>query len=81
MYTPFVFGRIAKDENFSDRESETDHLVTNFSSLINTVIISPRRWGKSSLVEKAIKIAGKKDESINFCSLDLFSVRSEEQFY
>lgn len=81
MNTPFVFGRIAKDENFTDRNLETDHLVTNFGSLINTIIISPRRWGKSSLVEKATGIAGKKKKSLRFCKIDLFNVRSEEQFY
>ena len=48
--TPFIFGKIATEKNFTDRELETATLVQNFSSLINTIIISPRRWGKSSLV-------------------------------
>lgn len=81
MKTPFVFGRIAKDENFTDREVETSHLAGNFRSLINTIIISPRRWGKSSLVEKAVGMAVKKDKSLRICRIDLFSIRSEEQFY
>ena len=50
METPFIFGKIATDKNFTDREMETSSLVQNFTSLINTIIISPRRWGKSSLV-------------------------------
>ena len=81
MKTPFVFGRIAKDENFTDREVETSHLAGNFRSLINTIIISPRRWGKSSLVERAAGMAVKKDKSLRICRIDLFSIRSEEQFY
>jgi len=81
MKTPFVFGRIAKDENFTDREVETNHLAGNFRSLINTIIISPRRWGKSSLVERAAGMAVKKDKSLRICRIDLFSIRSEEQFY
>jgi hypothetical protein len=81
METPFVFGRIARDENFTDREAETSHLAGNFRSLINTIIISPRRWGKSSLVEKAAGLAVKKDKSLRICRMDLFSIRSEEQFY
>jgi hypothetical protein len=81
METPFVFGRIARDENFTDRELETSHLAGNFRSLINTIIISPRRWGKSSLVEKAAGMAVKKERSLRICRLDLFSIRSEEQFY
>lgn len=81
METPFVFGRIATDENFTDREKETGHLASNFKSLINTIIISPRRWGKSSLVEKAAGIAVKRNKSLRICRIDLFSIRIEEQFY
>lgn len=81
MEAPFVFGKIATDKNFTDREEETRHLVGNFLSLINTTIISPRRWGKSSLVNKASEEAIKKDKNIRVCHLDLFNVRDEEQFY
>lgn len=81
MDTPFVFGKIAKNENFTDREKETAQLVTNFGSLINTIIISPRRWGKSSLVSKAAEIALKQKSSLRICKIDLFNVRDEEEFY
>ncbi len=81
MKTPFVFGRLAKDNNFTDRAEETAHLVTNFKSLINTILISPRRWGKSSLVFKAASIAMKEDKDLRICLVDLFNVRSEDQFY
>ena len=57
METPFIFGKIATEKNFTDRKLETANLVQNFTSLINTIIISPRRWGKSSLVNKAAKLA------------------------
>lgn len=81
MDAPFIFGRIATDKNFTDRETETKHLVNNFESLINTVIISPRRWGKSSLVYKASELAQSKDNNLKICSVDLFNVKTEEQFY
>lgn len=81
MEAPFIFGWIATDENFTDREKETEHLVNNFESLINTVIISPRRWGKSSLVHKAADIAMQADKSLRVCTIDLFNVKTEEQFY
>lgn len=81
MEAPFIFGRIATDENFTDREKETEHLVNNFESLINTVIISPRRWGKSSLVHRAADIAMRVDKNIRICTIDLFNVKTEEQFY
>lgn len=81
MNTPFVFGKIAKSDNFTDREKETALLVSNFNSLINTVIISPRRWGKSSLVAKAADIAVTENENLRICRIDLFNVRNEEHFY
>lgn len=81
MDTPFVFGRIATADNFTDRKEETAQLVTQFKSLINTIIISPRRWGKSSLVEHASTIAMKENPSLRICQIDLFNVRSEAEFY
>ena len=81
METPFVFGKIATDKNFTDREHETITLVESFKSLVNTVIISPRRWGKSSLVDKAARQAMAADKSLRVCQLDLFNIRNEEHFY
>ena len=81
METPFIFGKIATEKNFTDREKETADLVRNFTSLINTIIISPRRWGKSSLVNKAAKLAMNQDSRLRICYIDLFNVRDEEHFY
>lgn len=81
MEPPFVFGRIATDKNFTDREKETRHIIDNFNSLINTILISPRRWGKSSLVNKAADIAVSANPDLRIVSIDLFNVRNEQQFY
>ena len=81
METPFIFGKIATEKNFTDREMETAYLVQNITSLINTIIISPRRWGKSSLVNKAAKLAMEQDAKLRVCHIDLFNVRNEEHFY
>lgn len=81
METPFVFGKIASDKNFTDRKNETERLVANFTSSVNTILISPRRWGKSSLVAKAAESTLKKNKAVRFCFIDLNNVRSEEQFY
>lgn len=81
METPFVFGKVASDKNFTDRKQETERLVRNFSSAVNTILISPRRWGKTSLVVHAADLAKKKNKDIRFCFVDLNNVRTEEQFY
>ena len=81
MNAPFIYGRIATDKNFIDREAETTNLVWNFISLSNTIIIAPRGWGKSSLVNKAAKLAMEQDDKLRICHIDLFNVRNEERFY
>jgi hypothetical protein len=43
MKTPFTFGKIALDKDFTDREKEMIRLVQNFTSLTHTILISPRR--------------------------------------
>lgn len=46
---------IAKDEYFCNRVQETKQLLRNIKNSIHTVLISPRRYGKTSLAYKAIK--------------------------
>ncbi len=47
---------------------------------IHTTIISPRRWGKSSLVEKVILDINRKEKQVCTVILDLFSTSTEEEF-
>lgn len=81
MKSPFVFGRIASGDTFMDRKTETRSLSDNFCNLTNTILISPRRWGKSSLVRKASESAMARDKNLRICHLDIFNVRTEEEFY
>lgn len=55
MEQVFIFGKPVEDALFTDREKESARLAANFLGGINTFIISPRRWGKTSLVKKVIK--------------------------
>jgi len=79
--TPFIFGKLATQIEFTDREKETAHLASNFSALVNTIILSPRRWGKTSLVSKVTELLGNKEPDLKICHIDLFNVRTEEGFY
>ena len=74
MEVPFIFGKIAMGDNFTDREEETRQLESNFNSHTNTIIISPRRWGKSSLVHKAAKLAEKNNPLLKVFYIDLLNV-------
>lgn len=76
---PFLFGVATSGDNFTDRVNETSRLTHNFQHGINTVLISPRRWGKTSLVKKVCNIT--QSESIKIVYLDIFSCRSDREFY
>ena len=54
MDNPFIYGEIVPDEAFADRERELDRLVADLSSAQKVFLISPRRYGKSSLVHRAL---------------------------
>lgn len=79
MNRPFVFGVSAIGDNFTDRKLETQRLVSNFQNGVNTIIISPRRWGKTSLVRKAGILSESKDLKVVY--LDIFSCKTELEFY
>jgi len=78
MDIPFVFGKTVSGEAFTDREADTAKLVSNFQFGVNTFIVSPRRWGKTSLVKKAKALA--ENESLKIVYLDVQQCRSEEEF-
>lgn len=79
MAIPFQFGHLADGENFINRQEEANRLSRNFQSGVNTLIISPRRWGKSSLVSRVVKQL-RTNSNLRVVTIDLFSVRSEQQF-
>lgn len=81
MDTPFLYGRIAENENFTNRKKEAEFLLRNFKGLTNTIIISPRRWGKTSLVHKVAQLISKEDKNTLICQVDIFNCRTEEEFY
>lgn len=74
----FVYGKPAQGGTFTDREKECARLVDNFRYGINTFVISPRRWGKTSLVMKAMKEASGEDLLTVF--VDVFKCRCPQDF-
>lgn len=79
MDKPFVFGIPVEDSHFIGREEEINRLVTNFKYGVNTVLISPRRWGKTSLVNKVAGMVTSKQLLV--VKMDIFSCRNEYDFY
>ena len=79
MDKPFIFGIPVEDTHFIGREKEIQRLSTNFKYGVNTILLSPRRWGKTSLVNKVAGLVASKDLVV--VKMDIFSCRNEYDFY
>ena len=75
-----MFGKTVSDSDFTNREKEYRKLRKNLLTGINTILISPRRWGKSSLVEKLMTDFRSTEPSVRVVQLDFFGIDSEEEF-
>ena len=76
---PFVIGKAAEGTYFTDRIEDAKRLHANLTHGINTILISPRRWGKTSLVKKVIADINRPDIKPVF--IDIFQCKSEYEFY
>ena len=81
MNAPFQYGTLATKENFVDRVEDRAQLKSFLSSHINVMLISPRRWGKSSLVKVAMDELQTEVQDVRVCFIDAFSIGSEAEFY
>lgn len=80
MEFPFIFGKVVTGSQFINRKKELAKLESNIDHGINTVLISPRRWGKSSLIKYLSKKMSK-NKQLNFVLIDLFRFSDEVEFY
>ena len=74
----FIFGRPVEGDFFTDREAETSRLCSNFRAGVNTFLLSPRRWGKTSLVKKVKGLVHADDLKIVF--VDVFKCKTPIEF-
>jgi AAA+ ATPase superfamily predicted ATPase len=75
MVNPFKFGTVVENSFFTDRENELQHIKSVLNSENHLILISPRRFGKTSLVVKALRESNRKHIMLN-----LQSVVSTEDF-
>lgn len=75
---PFKYGELSTGENFCNRKSELKQLHDSFRDGQSIVLISPRRWGKSSLVDHALSTYKGKLYQVK---IDCFGISSSEEFY
>jgi hypothetical protein len=55
MQNPFVYGEVVSAATFVNRVVELDRLIGDLGSGQKIFLISPRRYGKSSLIRQALK--------------------------
>ena len=79
MEKSFVYGVAVTDYNFTGRKEETQRLTANFEGGINSILISPRRYGKTSLVDHVCRNFARED--IMIVRLDIFGCKTEYDFY
>jgi hypothetical protein len=75
---PFVFGEIIDDANFVNRTDELNQLVRDLADGQKVFLLSPRRFGKSSLV--ALALLKLKKRHIHTVNLTVSSYSSYAQF-
>ena len=80
MEFPFIFGPIVTGRQFIDRKKELVKLRNNIDHGVHTILISPRRWGKSSLVHHLSRKLSK-DKSIKWVYIDPFGLSDELEFF
>ena len=79
MDRAFIYGMSVEGKNFTDRELETKRLQLNFENGMNSILISPRRIGKTSLVKKVKSLTENQERIVVF--MDIYKCRSEYEFY
>jgi hypothetical protein len=57
---PFVYGEIVPQTAFVNREAELQRLTEDLQAGQKIFLISPRRYGKSSLVRQALRLAARR---------------------
>src|SRR6476469_1864613 len=60
MDNPFVYGEVVPAAAFVDRVTELDRLVGDLAAAQKVFLISPRRYGKSSLIRRALAVMSRR---------------------
>lgn len=78
MENPFIYGEAVRGEHFADREEEIRELVDDLSRGQNVIVLSPRRFGKTSLI---LEVLDRLDaQGLLTVYVDLYPVTSQDRF-
>ncbi len=75
---PFRYGKVIGEPFFINRTAELKRIKSDLISGNNLIIYSPRRYGKTSLIIKALKEL--EQENIQTLYFDFFKISSQQKF-
>jgi uncharacterized protein len=84
MENPFKFGTVVHGEFFTNRINEIDEITKLINSSNHLIIISPRRFGKTSLIKKVLHETKHKHIFLNlqaFNSIEEFASKLLSEIY
>ena len=74
---PFHYGSPVRGEGFTDRKVELDALVRRMLDGQNVILLSPRRYGKTSLLQRAMESVRRRGGRTGYATLVKASDRRE----
>ncbi|MFH1654037.1 MAG: ATP-binding protein [Pseudomonadota bacterium] len=78
MENPFIYGESVKDKAFCNRKKEIAELLQDINDGQNLILFSPRRYGKTSLIQNVLTQAEK--NGIACIYVDLYPALNEIDF-
>lgn len=79
IVNPFIVGRYVSDRYFCDRQTETAFLIKQIENGRNVALISPRRMGKTGLIQHCFNQPRFKDDYYTFF-VDIYATTSLAEF-
>lgn len=80
LRNPFVYQGYVSPDYFCDRITETEELIGNLQNGRNTVLISPRRIGKTGLIKNAFHKLKEIEKDAICIYVDIFSTKNQQEF-
>jgi hypothetical protein len=78
MKNPFIYGQVVSGDDFADREGELKLLQRMLLNSEKVFLISPRRCGKSSLIDNTLKLV--RNKGLHTAYMDLYRASSFKEF-
>jgi len=80
LRNPFVYQGYVSPTYFCDRIEETEELIANLQNGRNTVLISPRRIGKTGLIKNAFYHILEREKGAKCLYIDIFATKNQHDF-